>query len=145
VPAGAQSWSNSSGTSFIYVIKTAGSYAYHCTVHFSVGMAGTFTVTESAVRYTPIPQGSVRAGEIQADIEIAGGIPSVALAVPAASRITVSVFDLSGRKTATLLDRMVSPGAYSLPLGAAAQRSGFYFITLQSGRTKHVLPYFKTN
>jgi plastocyanin len=145
VPAGAQTFHMASGSSFSYHIAVAGSYAFRCDIHFSIGMTGTFTATQSSVRYNPRPQGSVRQGEIHADIENGAGIPFVALAVPAARRITISVFDLSGRKTATLLDRFVLPGSYSIPLGDAAHKSGFYFITLQTGNTKHVLPLFTAN
>lgn len=47
VPSGASTWnspSDATHTSFFYVIKVAGSYAYQCNFHVAMGMVGSFTV-----------------------------------------------------------------------------------------------------
>ncbi len=48
VPTGAASWDevlSSSATSYMYIPTVAGTYSYKCTPHESMGMTGTFTVT----------------------------------------------------------------------------------------------------
>jgi plastocyanin len=42
VPAGAATFSNSSGTTFSYTVAVAGNYGYRCNFHFSEGMVGGF-------------------------------------------------------------------------------------------------------
>lgn len=51
VPAGAATWDaplDASHTSFKYVIKIAGDYAYQCTFHAAMGMLGTFNTPSVA-------------------------------------------------------------------------------------------------
>ena len=46
VPQGAATWNsplNSSSTSFFYVVTVAGTYNFHCNIHYSMGMVGSFT------------------------------------------------------------------------------------------------------
>ncbi len=48
IPAGAASWNSnmtSVATSFMYVPTVVGTYNYECTIHVSMGMTGSFTVT----------------------------------------------------------------------------------------------------
>ena len=51
IPAGAAIWNsniNSASTSFMYVPTVTGTYNYECTIHASMGMTGSFTVTTNA-------------------------------------------------------------------------------------------------
>jgi plastocyanin len=51
VPAGALTWDediNSTATSFLYVLKVSGNYAYQCSFHVAMGMIGSFTVVPVA-------------------------------------------------------------------------------------------------
>jgi plastocyanin len=48
VPSGAATWDhplNSGSTSFQYIPAVAGIYTYKCSIHFAMGMVGTFTVS----------------------------------------------------------------------------------------------------
>jgi len=47
VPTGAATWStplNSSSPSFNYVVTVAGTYNFHCNIHYTFGMTGTIIV-----------------------------------------------------------------------------------------------------
>jgi plastocyanin len=145
VPSGAQTWHVTSGSSFNYPITVAGSYAYHCDLHFAGGMAGTFTAAESSVRFNVAPPHS---GRVQEATLVAGEISGMLIAtitVPHAQRVSVQVFDLSGHRIATVLDRLVSAGTYPIPLDAVTPASGFYFIKLSGGGAQSVVPVFRSN
>jgi plastocyanin len=142
VPSGAQTWQSSSGSSFSYRIAVAGSYAYHCTVHFSIGMAGTFTATESAVKYIMQPQQAIHSGGIQVSVGQASGAPFVSLSIPKSGPVMVEVFDLSGRKQATILNRAVQAGSYSLALGGENLPAGFYFVKATGMGMERVASFF---
>jgi hypothetical protein len=49
------------------------------------------------------------------------------------SRVLLTVYDLLGRKVATLVDRHQVPGRYSVDFGAASLASGVYLYRLQVG------------
>jgi plastocyanin len=145
VPATAQTWHAGSGSSFIYAIKVAGSYNYHCDIHFSSGMAGSFTASESSVRFNVVPHNSGRVQGVTLVAEEISGMVIATMTVPHAQRVSVRVFDLSGHRIATVLDRPVSAGTYSIPLDAVAPASGFYFIKLSGNGTQSVVPFFRSN
>jgi plastocyanin len=57
IPSGAASWDhpiNSTSTSFDYVPTMVGTYNYHCSIHFAMGMTGSFTVSPLGV--PPLPE-----------------------------------------------------------------------------------------
>jgi len=63
-------------------------------------------------------------------------------AVPRASSIKISVFDVSGREVETLVNEQLQPGTYSTQWNASAYSSGVYFYKIQSGEfseTKRML------
>jgi plastocyanin len=49
VPATAATWHNASGAVFTYVIAVPGTYQYHCDVHASFGMTGSFSANPAGV------------------------------------------------------------------------------------------------
>jgi hypothetical protein len=53
--------------------------------------------------------------------------------IPSKSHVTMNIFDLLGRKVATLLDEVKSEGMYSVQFNAGTLSSGMYFCRLQAG------------
>jgi plastocyanin len=145
VPATAQSFSASSGTSFSYVIMVAGTYNYHCDIHFSLGMTGSFTATQSSVRYIALPQGAGRSNELHLGISEAKGLPFIRLTVPQSGRATLKLYDLSGRELATILDNTVRTGDYTIPVGSSILGSGNYFVRLSFNGAHRVVSFFTAN
>ncbi len=53
--------------------------------------------------------------------------------VPAASLVSISVYDLLGRGVATLVNEVKQPGVYSVTWNASNMASGVYFYTVKAG------------
>jgi plastocyanin len=145
VPATAQTWSVSTGSSFVYVIKVAGTYNYQCDLHFAGGMIGSFTATGSAVRNNFLMPGANRMQELQLGVSDVSRMPVVTLTVLNARRVSIKIFDLSGREQATVLDRVVAPGSYSIPLGSLTRASRYYFVSLSSDGLERTASFVSAN
>jgi hypothetical protein len=50
-----------------------------------------------------------------------------------ASSVSLRIFDLLGREVATLLEKKLSPGVYTIPWNASRMPSGIYFAQLRAG------------
>ncbi len=62
--------------------------------------------------------------------------------LPASNKVTLSIFDMLGRKTATLVDEQLTAGAYSIEWNASGFASGVYYYQLRAGdfsQTKRLL------
>ena len=59
---------------------------------------------------------------------------TIRFATPLREKVVLSVFDLLGRKVATLLDKEVDAGEHSVIFNASNLPSGVYFYRLQAGR-----------
>jgi hypothetical protein len=66
--------------------------------------------------------------------------PSTQLAfnLPAASRVKIEVYSLSGSLVAVLDDRMMQPGRHTTTWNAINARSGIYYFRLKAGNYKAV-------
>ncbi len=53
--------------------------------------------------------------------------------LPSNGRVTLTVFDVLGKKVSTVLDELKEAGEYSVPFNAASLSSGVYFYRLQAG------------
>jgi hypothetical protein len=53
--------------------------------------------------------------------------------VAAAGRVRLAVFDVLGREVATLVDREMEPGRYTVAWDARGQSTGVYFTTYAAG------------
>ena len=113
VPAGAASFHMGSGTSFSYVIETAGTYDYRCDTHVSVGMIGSFTVASSAV--LPIA-GSTAVETATARPFLSGGQSFIRLIMPTGEIVSGSIFALNGSIVGTLESLRLGPGVHKIPL-----------------------------
>ena len=58
---------------------------------------------------------------------------SISFAIPEAVRVSLSVYNLLGRKVATLYEGMTAPGYYTVRWDGSNMASGVYFYRLQAG------------
>lgn len=65
-------------------------------------------------------------------------VTKISYEIPTAGKVTLTVFDVLGRKVANLVNEEKSPGRYSVEFNAAGLASGVYFYRLES------LAYSKT-
>ncbi len=134
VPPGAQGFSQSSGTAFIYVITAAGTYLYHCDFHFSAGMTGSFTAS-----------GSTGVNSIQNSInpyyfKLSQNYPNpfnpitvISYQLSVISDVKLSVYDVLGREIAVLINNRQNAGIHTTQWNAQNFPSGVYFYRLQAG------------
>ena len=55
--------------------------------------------------------------------------------IPENSHVTIEVFNVIGRRVATLVDREMVPGSYTVNFDASGLSSGLYFYRMQAGST----------
>jgi plastocyanin len=136
IPAGAQSWSASSSTTFSYVVSVPGTYNYQCDVHqpamvgsFSTPLAG---VSQGASDEVPvrIMLGQNYPNPFNPTTTIEYSIGAVSGQQSAASKVRLAVYDLLGREVALLADGSMLPGRYHATFNAAQLGSGMYIYKL---------------
>jgi hypothetical protein len=62
-----------------------------------------------------------------------GARTRLGFAVPVAGRVTLTVFDVSGRAVARLLDEVLDAGRHSVTWDAAGVASGVYYARIAAG------------
>jgi hypothetical protein len=84
-------------------------------------------------------ESDVPEGELPAEFALAHGeanpgcaLGSMVYAVPKASRVTIRLFDVSGREVQTLVDGEVEPGYHSADLRAGGLAGGIYFCRMEA-------------
>jgi plastocyanin len=132
VPSGASSWSevlNGSNTTYIYVVTTAGSYAYFCIPH--PFMTGSFNA--SPIGITPIQ------GEIPKSFKLNQNYPNpfnpvtdIKFDIPKASYVKLSVLNILGQEVEILVKQQLNAGRYNADWNASNYPSGVYFYKLES-------------
>lgn len=60
-------------------------------------------------------------------------VTTVKFEVPNAERVSVTVYDISGKVVETLIDLDLKPGTYSTIWDASGMPSGVYFVRMVSG------------
>ncbi len=70
----------------------------------------------------------------------ARGLAHVRYGVASAGRVTVEVFDVLGRRVATVVDADQAPGTYTADLGTGGLAPGTYVVRLTAGRTVQSRP-----
>jgi len=133
IPAGAASWSVSSGTVFSYPVAIAGTYDYRCDFHFAFGMVGSFDAS------TPTGVISNRS-ELPLDPSLQQSYPNpfnptttIQFSIPEATHVTLRVFDVLGQEIVTLVNEKREAGRYDVEYNASGLSSGAYFYRLQAG------------
>ncbi len=104
---------------------------------FSVVGDSIFIVSDEPVIFTDVkPEHS----DVPAKFSLAQNYPNpfnpattISFSIPSRSHVTLTVFDLSGRKVATVLSGELSPGTYTERWNAAGVASGIYLCRLQAG------------
>src|SRR5713101_1416289 len=133
VPLGANTFSNSVGTTFSYVVTVAGTYHYWCTVHGSTfGMTGSFVASPTSV-------GDQQTSKTPGSFRLYQNFPNpfnptttIPFAVARSSYVTLKIFNLLGEEVATLVSQRLAPGTYSAEWNAGATTSGIYLYRLQT-------------
>ncbi len=131
LPAGAASWNhniNSNSVSFDYVPTVAGAYAYKCIPHAGGGMVGAITVSLNTNLFTQTPPANhldVLSSEFSAQAE-------VKFYVPSDGKVSVNVYDLTGRKVQTIVDQVISKGEHSYTWDTNVVPQGTYLCRLDS-------------
>ncbi len=129
VPEGASSWNseiNSIATAFSYVVMTAGTYSYNCTIH-PTQMTGTFTVVSttgtSPVASTPIfsASSSLLASELQVNYSL-----------PIPASVTIDLYNITGVRVKNFASAFHTPGEYSETFSVGSLPKGLYFLSLRT-------------
>ena len=128
LPAGAAPWSavmNNAGSVFDYVLMIAGNYTYKCIPH---GFTGTLTVSLS----TGLPTFSPSVNHLDVLISLLNTNAEINYFIPADGKVNLSIYDLTGRKIATVLDKELSRGEYSIRWDANSVPQGTYLCRIES-------------
>jgi plastocyanin len=134
IPANAQSWQELSGSSFSYVIVEPGNYDYQCDVHVSLGMKGSFQVGASGIDYPSL--NPVKGTGTRIPLMVTGppGKPFVTFSLPRAGPAALQIVDLHGQERATIFDRIMNQGTYTMPL-TEMTADGIYCIRLNYNKS----------
>jgi len=65
--------------------------------------------------------------------------------LPATSNVELSVYDISGRKVATLINELQQPDRYEVEWNAEGMESGIYFCELKTGQGRKVMKMILTH
>jgi plastocyanin len=144
IPAKAASWHAASGTSFSYIITQPGTYNYHCDIHFSIGMVGSFQVASVGVRDRGLNSDVGVKSRMTATIVEGRGSPSIRLNAPRQTNVKISLFDAQGRNLVVAVDRMVQAGVSMIALGPRIKVSGFYIVKISGDGVDISRPLFLT-
>ena len=140
VPSGAAEWNSpisAANPTFIYVVTTAGAYAYVCTPHAS-DMAGGFLASAA-----PVSVANVNSSEL----EYSAGVNSdrqafVRIDNPVNSDVQIQIMDITGKSVANVYSGPLGTGETVLKADMSAFNSGIYFVRMErAGKvyTKKVL------
>ncbi len=140
VPAGAASFSNTTGTVFNYVVTVPGAYTYQCDVHAGSGMVGSFDVSPTGVNDQ---SNSLKPTVFRLDqnypnpfnpstmiMYTVGGTRGSGLGT---RKTMIVVYDLLGRQVATLVNEEKAPGFYEVSFDGSGLASGVYVYRLTAG------------
>lgn len=130
LPPGAPAWNspiNSSNTMFEYVLVMAGNYQYKCIPHASAGMIGFLNVSQG----TGVPVVTPVVNHL--DVSVSSVITEIKFYNPSESKVTLCIYDLTGKKVQTIVDEMLGKGEYSFQWdNAFAAPQGTYLVRLES-------------
>ncbi len=132
VPEGASSWNaplNSANPSFEYTVLIPGSYGYYCSFHVQSQMVGAF-IASGTVGVKPVLTSNP---ELIVGVEIGTRIIHVRLSDASPAAMAIRVYDLTGRKVATIFDGQLADNSQDWTLDANGWERGIYFVRLESG------------
>ncbi len=130
VPAGAASWDaplTSASPTFEYTVTVEGAYAYVCTPHVGMGMAGGFLATAAV----SVPNLS---SEVEMNASVMdGGQLRVKLTGASCGFATIGLLDIMGRNVAMMHQGGISSDDFTLRHDVSGLQRGIYFVRLQVG------------
>jgi plastocyanin len=132
VPNGAASFHNTAGSSFSYHVTVAGTYHYQCDIHFSIGMVGSFTAIVTGVENSQTSLLPAAFGLEQNFPNPFNPTTVLSYRLPVASKVNLNIYDILGRKIATLVDEVEPAGSHRIVWNASDVSSGIYFYRLQA-------------
>jgi plastocyanin len=133
IPAGAQTWTNTTGTVFTYVAQIPGTYNYQCDVH-APGMSGSFTaavatgVNDEARRSQP--------SAFHLDQNYPNPFnPSTHITYSLAqnSSVSLKLFNAIGEEVATLVKGFQASGIHDVSFDGTSLPTGIYLYRLEAG------------
>jgi hypothetical protein len=107
---------------------TAGTYSYRLK---QIDRNGAFVY--SKIIAAVIPFLPIRFGLEQNYPNPFNPVTTIPFTVPGDGRVTLAVFDMLGRKTATIVDKIMQAGRHEVRFDASTLSSGIYMYKLQSG------------
>jgi plastocyanin len=120
VPSGAAAFSRTTGTSFSYVVTTAGNYAYKCTFHAGSGMTGTFTATA--------PTATERTADDAMQLTVLDGGNSLKLQSDATIETAdLQIYNMAGQN---VLELVLESGSTEKRIDLQNLPSGAYIVTV---------------
>jgi len=133
IPANAPAFGPiTSGQTFQYIVKVAGTYGYQCLNHCcgTLGnMQGTFTAALADVPATSSPIVSLGANYPNP----AGGSTVFTYTLAAASQVSLKIFDMNGKEMKQLVNDLQNSGKYEVPFDASKLPNGTYTYQLRAG------------
>lgn len=63
---------------------------------------------------------------------------TITYAIPEGNHVQLNVYDITGRKVATLVDQVQQPGTYQAVWNGAEHASGIYIYRLETGNSVHI-------
>lgn len=134
LPSGATPWNvtmSGAASTFMYVLTTAGTYHFVCIPH-APSMAGNLNVT--------MPTGvNIISSNIPEKFSLSQNFPNpfnpstkINFNIEKAGMTKLTVFDLSGKEVAALVNEPLNAGSYSVSFNGISFSSGVYFYKLES-------------
>lgn len=132
VPSGAAMWgpTTSDQTSLIYVVTVAGSYAYQCNIHGSMGMTGTFTTVTAGV---PNVVSNSAATLEKSFPNPSTGRTTIRYTLTNSSDVSLKIFDLNGKEMKQLVNQYQNSGTHETVFDGSALPAGSYTYQLKTG------------
>ncbi len=127
--------SNSASTRFTFVFDSAGTFPFFCRFHELDNMKGV-VIVHALAGVSPLPPIAGRVGFLDPPFPNPSGAgATIRFALARAGRASAEVYDVRGRRVATVLDQDLPAGAYSMPWdgrvqGGSLASPGAYWIRL---------------
>lgn len=132
IPANSQSWHVTSGSAFLYTITQPGTYNYQCDFHVGFGMKGSFIADGPVDLHQLTPANSKQGRHMTIGGTGRSEKPFVNFVVYRTGPVVLKIFDLQGREEATVLNRVLQEGNYTVSLDPGMTAGGPYGIRLIS-------------
>lgn len=131
IPLGAASWNreiNQNFPEFMYSPSVQGSYNYHCTFHFLVGMVGQFTVLGPTGISESINSTSM---ELRGNTLLSNELELI-YNIPKTTELNIRMFNIVGNTIYNFVSSSQNAGSHNQKLDITSASKGIYIITLET-------------